>query len=145
MTKKTEILELLIIIVVVTILGWITYGQFELAKAKSRDIDRKNSLNDFSKTIKLYFADYGKLPPEKEINELWGKEWKDGNYVYLKTVPKENYLDKKYCYQIGVDGKGFSLFADLENKFDIECKKETALCGGNNYCFWRLFETEVIK
>jgi hypothetical protein len=145
MKNKTNLGELLIILVVMGILGWITYGQFEIAKAKSRDIDRKGNLNDLGLVIRLYYADYGVLPSEKIINSLWGKEWRDGAYVYSKKVSKENYLDKEYCYQIEDGGISFSLFADLEYKADKECIKDNWQCGGQNYCYRRLLTAEVEK
>jgi len=127
------------------ILGWITYKQFGLAGAKSRDVDRKNSLSELGQAIRLYYADYGVLPDEKLINELWGKEWRDGDYVYLKTVPQENNLEKKYCYVIEGEGKNFSLLADLENKSDKECQKDKWKCGGENYCYKHTLTAEISK
>jgi len=127
--------ETLIVLVAVGILGWITWGQFDLAKAKSRDVERKASLHEISKVIKLYYADYGKLPLVELINNIWGKEWRDGDYVYMKIVPKENYLDKKYCYKVYDDGKTFGLLADLENKNDEACKNNSFQCEGKSYCF----------
>ena len=127
------------------ILGKITYQQFGLARAKSRDDMRKGGLNELSQVIRLYYADYKVLPEEKLINSLWGKEWKDGDYVYLKTVPKENSLDKDYCYLIENGGKDFSLFANLENKSDKECQKDKWSCGGQNYCYKHFLSAEVLK
>lgn len=145
MKNKISLLEILIITVSVLILGWITFEQFQLARAKSRDIDRKNSLNELGQTIKLYYADYGILPNEKIINGLWGKEWKDGDYIYLKKLPQENNLNKKYCYLVESDGKSFSLLADLENKYDSECQKDKWQCGGQNYCYKHTLVAETVK
>lgn len=128
-------LEIIIVLIVIGILGWITWSQFDLAKKKSRDIERKSSLHELSKVIKLYYADYGKLPDENLVNSLWGKEWRDGNYVYMKQVPKENYSNQEYCYKKYSDGKNFGLLANLENKNDIDCFGKSIDCGGKKYCF----------
>jgi Tfp pilus assembly protein PilE len=134
--NKAFILENLIIVVVVLILAGITYQQFALAKAKSRDLQRKSDLNEFSKIIRLYFADYGKLPSNELINKSWGKNFMDGTgYVYATSVPKEKYGKKEYCYEIGSDGVSFKLFAELENKNDVDCKKDGILCNGISYCY----------
>lgn len=143
--EKIKIGEILIILIAITVLGVITYNQFELARAKSRDIDKKNSLNEFGQKIRLYYADYGVLPDEKLINSLWGKEWRDGDYVYQNKIPKENQLDKEYCYLIENDGKNFSLMADLENKSDVECQKDKWQCGGQKYCYRHLLSAEILK
>jgi len=130
--KKVEII---IVLVIIGILGWITWSQFDLAKKKSRDVERKSSLHEIAKVIRLYYADYGKLPEEELINGLFGKEWRDGNYVYMKQVPKENYTDSSYCYKKYSDGKTFGLLTNLENKKDVDCFGKSMDCGGNNYCF----------
>lgn len=134
--KKEKFFEIGMIVVVLGFLGWITWGQFSLAGAKSRDTERKTSLHEVSKIIRLYYKDYGKLPDEDLLNSLWGKEWKDGGYTYMATVPKENYLkDKEYCYSVGDDGLRFYLFADLENRKDEDCSKDLWKCEGNDYCY----------
>jgi Tfp pilus assembly protein PilE len=133
--KKNNLIEILIIVVSISILSIITYKQFALAQAKSRDLQRKSDLREFSKVIRMYFADYGKLPEEELINSLWGKSFVDGDYEYAKSVPKEKFGDKEYCYQKGEDGVSFKMFAEFENKNDFDCKKDGQLCGGIKYCY----------
>lgn len=145
MKNKINFWEILIILVSIFVLAGITVKQFELAAAKSRDTDRKSSLNELGQTIKLYFADYGVLPAEKIINSLWGKEWKDGDYVYLKKLPQENRIGKNYCYLVENEGKNFSLLANLEDKHDIECQENKWVCGGNKYCYKYFLESETVK
>lgn len=145
MKNKSIFGEIFIILAVMGMLGTITFNQFSLASAKSRDADRMSSLNELSKAIRLYYQDYGKLPNENEINSLWGKEWRDGDYIYLKLMPKENYLNKEFCYQVGDGGKSFLFFVELENKTNVNCKKDAWQCGGNNYCYRDILTAEVIK
>ena len=133
--KKTLLIEILLILLVIGILGFVTYKQFALAQAKSRDVQRKSDLNEFSKVIKLYFADYGKLPDDKLINSLWGKQFIDNDYIYANSVPKEKFGNKEYCYESGGDGTFFKISAELENKNDFDCKKDGQLCGGIKYCY----------
>lgn len=135
MKKNNLKLEILIIVITVGILGFITYKQFALAQAKSRDLQRRSDLHEFSKVIKLYFADYNKLPSSELINELWGKSFVDGDYTYAISVPKEKYGDKEYCYEIEDDGVSFKMAADFENKNDPDCKKSGSLCNGIEYCY----------
>jgi len=127
-------LEIIIVLVVVGILGLITWNQFDLAKKKSRDVERKSELHELSKAIKLYYVDYNKLPDEELINGLFGKEWKDGDYVYMKEVPKENYTSQEYCYK-KYENNVFGLLTNLENKKDVDCFGKLIECGENNYCF----------
>lgn len=133
--NKNLLLEILIIVFASGILSFITYKQFALAQAKSRDLQRRSDLNEFAKVIKLYFADYGKLPDEKLINSLWGKQFIDNGYVYANSVPKEKSGDKEYCYALGDDEATFKMFAEFENKNDVDCKKDGQLCNGIKYCY----------
>lgn len=121
--------------VVFGILSFITYKQFALAQAKSRDLQRRSDLDEFSKIIKLYFADYGKLPDSKLINSVWGKSFTDNGYIYTTSVPKEKYGKKEYCYEIENDGVSFKMFAEFENKNDPDCKENKFLCNGIEYCY----------
>ncbi len=145
MKNKINFTEILLIIFSVIVLGWITFNQFELARAKSRDVDRKNSLNELGQIIRLYYADYGVLPSETVINSLWGKEWRDGDYIYLNKLPQENFSTTQYCYLVEERGKSFSLFANLENKADNECQKDRWTCGGQTYCYKHIMLAEIIK
>lgn len=138
-------LEIIIVVVVIGVLGWITWGQFDLAEKKSRDVERKSNLHELSKVIKLYYADYGKLPEVEKINGLWGEEWKDGDYVYTSRLPKESYLEYQYCYKVYEDGKTFGLLANLENKNDEDCKGNSFECEGKNYCFEDKILAEIVK
>lgn len=126
--------EILIVLVVVIILSGITWKQFDLARKKSRDVERKSELHEISKVIKLYYADYGKLPSENLINNLWGKEWKDGDYIYMKMVPKEDYTSDEYCYK-QYDNNTFALLTNLENKRDVDCFGRSIDCGNKKYCY----------
>ena len=118
----------------VIILSGITWKQFDLARKKSRDVERKSELHEISKVIKLYYADYGKLPSENLINNLWGKEWKDGDYIYMKMVPKEDYTSDEYCYK-QYDNNTFALLTNLENKRDVDCFGRSIDCGNKKYCY----------
>lgn len=133
--KKNTVIEILIIAIAIGVLSWITYQQFALAEAKSRDLRRRSDLHEFSKVITLYWVDYGKLPNDKLINSLWGKTFVDNGYVYALSVPNEKHGSKEYCYEAGQDGVSFKMFAELENKGDPDCKKDGLLCGGVKYCY----------
>ena len=145
MKNKNLIIEILIILICVSFLGWITYRQFNLAAAKARDADRMSSLHELSKAVRLYYQDYKKLPAEELINSLWGKTWKDGDYTYLEVMPNENKLDKNFCYQNGVEGKSFMFFAELEDITNFDCQKDQWECGGVRYCYRQELTAEIIK
>ncbi len=133
------------VVIVLVLLGWITFNQFKLAEAKSRDVGRKNDLHEISKVIRLYYKDYKQLPEEELVNSLWGKEWVDGDYVYMKSVPSEKWGKNEFCYAVMEEDKSFALFADLENKSDVDCKEKNFSCGGKDYCYQDILTAEVVK
>lgn len=145
MKIKNKTIEVMIIFISLIVLGKITYNQFGLAAARSRDMDRMSSLHELSKAVRLYYKDYKKLPAEELINGLWGKSWKDGDYTYLEVMPNENKLNKNFCYQNGLGGKSFVFFAELEDYTNIDCKKDQWECGGVKYCYRQELEAEVAK
>lgn len=142
MKKGFTIFELVIVIMVMMVLGFITYTQFEEARAKARDVSRKSDLNEVSKAIQKYYADYGHLPQngnddDPDLNSLWGKQFKDSTgYVYLEKMPEEKYLaEKPYCYEPSPESNYFRLFAEFENDKDPDCKENHYTCGGRSYCY----------
>lgn len=130
-------IEGVIVVLVIFVLFGITVYQFTLAQKKARDVQRRNDLRSLAGVISSYYSDYSKFPTDKEINSLWGKEFVDKGYVYMKSIPKENYFDKEYCYKVGLGGGYFQLFAELE--VDPECLKNLYTCGDKNYCY-----TEIV-
>ena len=144
MKNKVKLIELLMIFAVLGFLGKITFSQFSLAAAKSRDADRMSSLHELSKAVRLYYKDYGELPDAEMINSLWGKVWKDGDYTYLALMPKENYLDKEFCYQNSEKGDSFLFFVELENRSNPDCKRDEWECNGVRYCYRDVLSAETV-
>lgn len=137
------LVELLVVIAIMAILTTITAGQFVTAQKKAHDVARKGDLSSLSKALMAYFADYGKFPTATANGEVnisgasWGGEFVDNGYVYMKTVPQENFLKNgipQYCYVVSGDQKSFALFAQLENGQDKDCKTPTTHCGAS-YCY----------
>ena len=132
MKRGFTLVELLIVIAIMGILTSITVSQFITAKKKANDVARKSDLNGISKALQMYFTDYGKMPAMSvdgkgkimiNSNTLnWGDEFKDGDYVYMIKLPKENNSAMApYCYKTDSEKKQYALFAQLENTGDKEC------------------------
>jgi len=142
------LIELLVVMAIMSILVVISVSQFQTAKKKGNDVARKSDLNGVSKALQMYFADYGVMPSVSDDGKIvvggvavdWGGEFKDGDYVYMKVMPKENSLSlPPYCYKTDTGLKKYALFAQLENTVDKECDGHTYTCenGTSNktYCF----------
>ena len=125
------LVELLIVITIMSILTVITVGQFQNARKKARDVQRKGDISAMAKALEMYYADFGTFPADingETDSDSWGSSLTDGSgYVYMKTLPVENYLrDVPYCYSVTVDGKKFGVFSALENEEDSDYNKMSA-------------------
>lgn len=146
------LVELMVAVMIIAMLTIVTVSQFQTARKKAKDVQRKGDLNALSKALQMYFADYGVFPPADGgnlglVGSEWGGTFVDSSvppYVYMKKLPKENYLvNKPYCYKVSVDRKKYALFAQLENWSDKECDRnldgdnndETMDCDGVSYCY----------
>lgn len=126
------LIELLVVIAIMGVLTVITVSQFQTARKKARDVARKGDLNAVTKALLMYFNDYGILPDSDTINNLWGGEFSDQGYIYMKVMPTENQNGQpEYCYLVDADQKKFALLATLENTEDSEYDKYQA---GYNGC-----------
>lgn len=146
------LVELLVVVAIMSILTIITVSQFDNAKKKGRDVQRKADLSSLSKALQLYYTDYEAFPLATVGGGIslpgatWGGTFQDATgYVYMKVLPKENVSSNPpYCYKTTADGKKFALFAKLENTADTECSNNkrnptdatnTYSCNTNTYCY----------
>lgn len=161
MKKGFTLVELLIAIAIMAILTTITVSQFQTAKKKANDVQRKGDLHSLGKALQMHFADYGVFPTiingtdSNNNGVLTSDEWCPSDtdcefvdasgYVYMKVLPKESRASHpSYCYVLNTEGdrKGFGIFAQLENTEDKECKMDGNqglydVCG-NHYCYVNL-------
>jgi len=130
------LIELLVVIAIISILTIVALGQFRTARMRANDVARKGDLNSVSKSLQMYFADFGVFPEVDAIS--WGGTFQDSTvsppYIYMQTLPQENILSVPYCYKISADGKKYGLFAQLESLQDIQCSN-SYVCNGMTYCY----------
>jgi general secretion pathway protein G len=145
-TRGFTLVELLVVIAIISILTVITVSQFETARKRSRDAQRKGDLNSVGKALQMYFADYGALPAAGGVNALFnsGVGLTDATgYVYMKVMPKETKASwPNYCYKVDslTSPKKYAVYANLENTSDADCRldgdgKPLYTCEGGKYCF----------
>ena len=143
-------MELLVVIAIISILTVITVSQFETARKKARDAQRKGDINSVSKALLMYYADYNKFPKKSAINSLLvmspgeANEFKDDQqYIYMKVMPRESRSGwAPYCYEVDdTNPTKFAIYTMLENTADSDCHLKDGLplyqdkCGTHDYCF----------
>ena len=107
------LIELLVVITIISVLTMIAVSQFNTAKIKARDTQRRADLDSVSKAVNMYFADYGRFPVQTMVN--WGVEFKDVDYYYMKVVPSESRPGvDQYCYLPNADLTSYVIFGNME-------------------------------
>ncbi len=132
------LVELLVVIAIISILTVVSLSSYTSAQIKARDSQRKSDLEAVSKALMMYYNDEGKFPDSFTFgDESVGFTGADG-IVYMRKTP----IDPKdsppyvYIYKRSLDEKSFNLFADLENKKDLQCKTTPLWnVNGKTYCY----------
>lgn len=140
MSKGFTLIELLVVITIMSILTVITVSQFQTARRKARDVQRKADLSSLTKALQLYYADYGAFPEATNgaiSGAGWGDSFEDASgYVYMKVMPDEKSSGvNQFCYRVSADLKQYGLYSQLENLQDVEVKP-AASCGGGEYNYY---------
>jgi type II secretion system protein G len=131
------LIELLVVMVLISILALVGMPTFQGSQRKARDGKRKADLAQVSKALEMYVNDIGRYPCVTSpggvdagfmtdcVNNVytWGKEFIHGSTVYMQKLPIDPLVPRqRYYYEpVEVDdvaGKGFRLWAYLENKDD---------------------------
>ena len=140
------LVELLVVISIIGILTIISLASFNNAQIKAKDAQRKSDLNQIHKALMLYFSDSGSFPDIVDFgNVSVGLTGKDGT-IYMRQIPQDpKFVSgwKSYFYDVSSSKKSFNLFADLENREDIQCIKADPpeddvgkwQGDGEDYCF----------
>jgi len=134
------LIELLVVMAIMGILTIITVSQFNTARIKARDSQRKSDLSALSKALLMYYADYNKFP-DQIGNGMDSLTWGDGpfqdatGYVYMKILPKDsvNNATCPYVYLTNDDRNKYALLGCLENVEDQDAKlTPSQTCNGKD-------------
>lgn len=120
------LLEVLVVIAVFMILASIILSSMATAKARARDVRRKEDLNEIRKALELYQSDNQEFPgisgtPNclSGCNSTEVQPWIPGlTSEYIPTVPLglSNSATSRYRYQTTIDGT-FELDASVESDY----------------------------
>jgi general secretion pathway protein G len=127
-------IELLVVIVIIGILSAIGLRSFSASQLKSRDSNRKSSLDGIATALELYYNDHQSYPLDDTggvgINlgliagcgvggvELctYGSIWQDDNNTVYMVQLSQDPLGNEFFYVS--DGTSYRLYARLENVND---------------------------
>lgn len=130
------LLELLVVISIIGILSALLLANFNAARERARDTQRKGDIRNIQTALGIYYSDYGGFPTSgtgANIGKIigcgqqtspgpfvceYGSSWNpEQGKVLMSTLPKDPLSIQTYYYtQTNLDT--YSLQACLENKSD---------------------------
>lgn len=128
------LIELLVVIAVIGILSSLIVVNFNAARERARDVERKSDLDQMKKALRLYYNDNNEYP-DPTIFPNWGLPFESSGreVTYMSVLPEDPKPGVDYLYdQVPADGQTFCLRAILENKSDqsiAESQVRCPLCG----------------
>ncbi len=145
--KKTlgfTLIELLIVIAIIGMLTSLLVVNYQGARERARDAQRKGDLRAVHQALRLYYNDFQKYPEASNgeivgcgITKLaqsacaWGGQWELADTVYMGRLPADpvNSGDYVYVYTMTSSGEGFRVTALLENASDNDAVTSQTRCG----------------
>jgi general secretion pathway protein G len=139
------LIELLVVISVIGLLAALIMVNFNAARERARDVQRKSDLDQTKKALRMYYNDDSAYPlddgegrimgcgnPPSETFE-WGQEpFACGEMVYMKLLPQnptwKEAGDPSYSYTRDASGQDFCLSTALENKSDSDINDSQERC-----------------
>lgn len=129
------LIELLVAISIIAIISTLLLANFNAARERGRDAQRKADLRNISTALRIYYNDYGSYPahgtganagkivacgqstPPGPFTCEYGSSWTADNKTLMSTLPKDPLSSQSYQYtQIDLDT--YTLTACLENASD---------------------------
>ncbi len=148
------LIELLVVISIIGLLAALIMVNFNAARERTRDVQRKSDLDQVKKALRMYYNDNTLYPETGSGNKIkacgnpptttfeWGSAFACGGMTYMKLLPQDpNFKqagDPTYKYTQADSGQNFCLWATLENKSDGDIAKSKSRCstcnvGENDY------------
>ena len=148
--KGFTLIELLVVISVIGLLTALIMVNFNAARERARDVQRKSDLNNIKTALRLYYNDYGEYPADSGVDIVacgsdaspvacsWSATWIRGSMTYMRILPQDPMPDEIYSYSQESSGQDFCIWATLENQSDANIDSSQTRCsicsvGENDY------------
>lgn len=120
------LVELLVVVAIIGVLTTLVLANFNAARDRARDVERKSDLDQIKKALRMYYNDNTSYPAAGALT--WGSEFSSGSMVYMKALPEDPDSAKTYVYTLDVSGHDFCLVATLDNTADGDIAKSHTRC-----------------
>lgn len=135
------LIELLVVISIIGVLAGLLFTNFSSARERTRDVKRKNDLQQMKQALRLYYNDYQKYPTASNLKIAgcgangdtecnWGDTFKagTGQTIYMNELPSDPLASQNYTYT-KISDEDFQLTASLENGSDESAATSQEKCG----------------
>jgi len=148
--KGFTLIELLVVISIIGVLATLIIANFNAARERARDVQRKSDLRQIKTALRLYYNDMTTYPASNGDNDIlgcgddgtdlceWDGEtaWQRDEMLYIKILPQDSQFDSDdgvptYQYLQTDSGQDFCLWATLENTSDEDLTESQTRCGAN--------------
>lgn len=143
--KGFTLLELIVVITIIGLIMGVLMVNFNNTRVRARDARRKAELDQISKALRMYYADYQSYPTHgtggnagkimgcgSDGDEVcnWTDGFEAGGVVYIQQFPQDplNNSDHQYRYE-RVNSDEFYLWVNLENAADRDIDATQSKCG----------------
>lgn len=138
------LIELLVTISIIAIISTLLLANFNAARERGRDAQRKADLKNISTALRIYYNDYGAYPANGTGGDIgkiiacgsstppgpslceWGSVWSIDTKTIMSTLPKDPLTSQAYSY-IQVDLDTYTLTTCLENASDEDGLAESGI------------------
>lgn len=128
------LIELLVVITIIATLAAFLFSNFAGARERTRDIKRKNDLNEVKKALRLYYNDYQSYPTASNgqiASYGWGAAFYSGSTTYMSVLPEDPLDDATHSYRYytnAANTDNFLIVTTLENTSDPDIAKSKTQC-----------------
>ena len=126
-TRGFTLIELLVVISIIGVLAGLIMVNFNSARERTRDTQRKSDLAQVKRALLLYHNDNNAYPTAIEL--VWGAQFGSGTMVYMKRVPEDPGGGGYHYRPHLTDPNDYCLWATLENSSDASAAESQSLCG----------------
>ncbi|HSV94768.1 MAG TPA: type II secretion system protein [Spirochaetia bacterium] len=127
--KGFTLIELLVSMGIIAVLSGMAVFNFNQARMRARDVQRKNDLGQLQKVLELYKNDNRAKYPPLIFGVDFQKALTDGGYAKVKFIDPQGDAWHTYSYVPDASLQSYTITACLENTSDTTRKIPVEKCG----------------